>query len=151
MPLLSYPPAAFYFSVSFNGDTTDSSFQEVSGLKVEWEMLEVREGGQNRFTHKLPVRTKSSNIVLKRGAVVSGSPLATWLGSSFQADLARPPIKTRDVVIQLLNDTGDPIVKWWARGAYPLSWDHSALSSMESNLLIETVELSCAFIERSEP
>lgn len=151
MPPFSLPPPAFYFSVSFNGDTTDSSFQEVSGLKVEWEMEEVREGGQNRFAHKLPVRTKSSNVVLKRGAVPFGSPLANWLGASFKADFSSPPIKTQDVVVQLLNAKGDPIVKWWVRGAYPLSWDHSALSAMESNLLIETIELSCAFIERSQP
>ena len=151
MPLFSRPPAAFYFSVSFNGGTTDSSFQEVSGLKVEWEMQEVREGGQNRFTHKLPVRTKSSNVVLKRGAVLSGSPLANWLGDCFEADFSKPPIKTQNVVVQLLNAGGDPILKWWVLGAYPLSWDHSALSSMESNLLIETIELSCAFVERSQP
>jgi phage tail-like protein len=150
MSLFSYPPAAFYFSVSFNGDVRDSSFQEVSGLKVEWEMEEVREGGQNRFAHKLPVRTKSSNVLLKRGAVPLGSPLANWLGECFQAELGQP-IRTQDVIVQLLNAKGDPILKWWVLGAYPLSWDHSPLSAMESSLLIETIALSCAFIERSEP
>jgi phage tail-like protein len=151
MALFSYPPPAFYFSVSFNGSTTDSSFQEVSGLKVEWEMEELREGGQNRFAHKLPVRTKSSNVVLKRGAVLFGSPLANWLGDCFQADFSSGPIKTQDVIVQLLNAAGNPIVKWWVLRAYPLSWDHSTLSAMESNLLIETIELSCAFVERSQP
>jgi len=148
MPLFNLPPPSFYFSVSFDGDMRESSFQEVSGLKAEWKMQEVAEGGQNRFVHKLPTRTSYGNVRLKRGVVVYGSALALWLGKCFEADFVSKPVTKMDVIIQLLNGKGDPILKWTVFGAYPLSWDHSALSSQANNLLVETVELSCAYFER---
>jgi len=148
MPLFNVPPASFYFNVSFDGDTRESSFQEVSGLKAELKTEEVAEGGQNRFVHKLPTRTCYGNVTLKRGVVVAGSALAGWLGKCFEADFISQPVRSLDIVIQLLNAKADPILKWSVYGAYPVSWDHSALSSQESHLLIETVELSCQYFER---
>lgn len=151
MALFDPPPAAFHFSVSLGADRAESSFQEVSGLKAEWTTEEVKEGGQNRFVHRLPLRTRYSNVVLKRGVVLRTSALATWLTRSFRADFSGSPVKTTNLVVLLLNAQQQPILKWWLAGAYPVSWDHSTLSSMESNLLVETIELSYAFFERSIP
>lgn len=147
--LATMPPPSFHFAVSFDGSSVDSSFQEVSGLKAQWTTEDVAEGGQNRFVHRLPLRTSYTNAVLKRGVVVGGSPLAGWLAQSFRADFAVQPVVTRSVVILLLDGGGKPLVKWWLAGAYPVSWDHSPLSSTENNLLIETIELSYAFFERT--
>lgn len=147
-----YPRPSFYFSVRIGGCDADSSFQEVSGLKSEWTIdEEVREGGQNRFVHKLPLRTKYGNIVLKRGVVGPTSSLSKWLSACFRADMVRPPLDRRDLVVLLLGEDGKPVLKWSIVGAYPVSWDHSALNSAESNLLVETIELSCDFFERSRP
>ena len=56
-----YPPGAFHFKVEFNGVTgtdndTEQRFQEVSGLSFDIETEELKEGGENRFTWKLPKR-----------------------------------------------------------------------------------------------
>jgi phage tail-like protein len=55
-----YPPWGFYYKVEFTGlkGKNDVRFQTVSGLSVEYDMEEFKEGGENRFTHKLPGRTK---------------------------------------------------------------------------------------------
>ena len=143
-----YPPPAFCFDLSFDGSRVDASFQEISGLKVEWTTEDVEEGGQNRFVHKLPLRTRHSNLVLKRGVVRRTSALADWLKTAFQANFAAAPAQPKTVVVKLLDGKKRPIVKWTLTGAYPVSWDHSALNANESSILIETVELSCRFFER---
>ena len=61
------PPPVFAFRVDIDGAESDTSFQEVSGLEVQFETEDVVEGGQNRFVHRLPTRTKYSNLLLKRG------------------------------------------------------------------------------------
>ena len=148
MALFDPPPASFHFSVSFTGSLEESSFQEVSGLKAEWTTQDVAEGGQNRFVHRLPLRTRYSNVLLKRGVVIGDSKLAKWLGGAFSANFASSRVVTKSLVILLLNEVQKPIVKWWLAGAYPISWDHSPLNATESNLLIETIELSYSFFER---
>src|SRR3954453_9625590 len=52
-------------------------FTEVSGLQVEYEIMEYGEGGNNDFTHKLRGRRKYTNLVLKRG-VTNENALLTW-------------------------------------------------------------------------
>ena len=64
-----YPPVGFHFKVEFVnlGNNNDTRFQSVSGLNVEFETETFKEGGENRFEHKLPVRTKYPDLSLKRG------------------------------------------------------------------------------------
>ncbi len=60
------PYFSFQFLIEINGLIT-GGFSEVSGLQVEIETEEYREGGTNDYVHKLPKGTKYSNLVLKRG------------------------------------------------------------------------------------
>lgn len=148
MSLPFYPPPAFCFDLSIDGGRVDASFQEISGLKVEWTSEEVAEGGQNRFVHKLPLRVRHSNLVLKRGVARRQSALAAWLKTSFQGSFVAQPAQPKNVVVKLLDGGKRPLVKWSLTGAYPVSWDHSPLNSTENSVLIETMELSCRFFER---
>ncbi len=49
----------------------------------EYEYETFKEGGENRFEHKLPVRTKYADLVLKRG-MLTGSPLIDWMLKAFR-------------------------------------------------------------------
>jgi phage tail-like protein len=57
---LFYPPVGFHFLVRFEGLLTrfpgipDIGFQEVSGINAEFGVEEYREGGENRYAHRLP-------------------------------------------------------------------------------------------------
>ncbi|MEM7659809.1 MAG: phage tail protein, partial [Bacteroidota bacterium] len=78
-----YPPVSFYFVVSFtgeglDGETAETQFRSVSGLSVEFQTEALKEGGQNRFEHQLPTRTRYTPLVLKRG-VLLGSKLIEWV------------------------------------------------------------------------
>ena len=56
-------------------------FREVTGLQVTVNIVEVAEGGQNGFTHKLPSRMTWPNIIFKRGLTQSDA-LFDWLQKS---------------------------------------------------------------------
>lgn len=143
-----YPPRAFCFTFALEASNADGSFQEISGLKVNWTWDEVREGGQNSYVHRLPLRTEYSNLVLKRGVVRQGSPLGLWLASCFDGNFIVQKVQPKTAVVMLLDGASRPLVQWTLEGVYPLSWDHSSLNATESNLLIETIELTCREFRR---
>ncbi|MEO0408411.1 MAG: phage tail protein, partial [Cyanobacteria bacterium P01_A01_bin.135] len=70
--MIRYPPVSFFFDVifqevPFGKDAVETRFQSVTGLSVDMQTETLKEGGENRFEHILPVRTKYSPLVLKRG------------------------------------------------------------------------------------
>ncbi len=86
-----YPPVGFHFKVEFLdfqndtafGKENDVRFQSVSGLSVEYDSETFKEGGENRFEHKLPVRTKYPDLSLKRG-MLTDSKVIKWCLDAFQ-------------------------------------------------------------------
>ena len=60
-----------------------ASFQEVSGLSMEVEVLERNEGGENNYTHKLPGRVSYPNLTLKRG-ITQDNYFVTWFQESYE-------------------------------------------------------------------
>jgi phage tail-like protein len=53
-------------AITFDGMPT-AYFRSVSGISVEIEVVEFREGGSNDV-HKIPGRVKYPNLVLKQGS-----------------------------------------------------------------------------------
>src|SRR5437899_277245 len=86
-----YPPWGFYYKVEFSisQDSNDARFQTVSGLGVEYDYESFKEGGENRFEHKLPVRTKYSDMVLKRG-MLADSTVIKWFLDAFRERQFKP-------------------------------------------------------------
>src|SRR6188768_517748 len=111
-----YPPWGFYYRVEFgiSKNKDDVRFQSASGLSVEYDTEEYKEGGENRFTHKLPVRTKYADLVLKRG-MLTGSETVNWFLDAFRERLFRP----RTVNITLMNEKGEPLRSWNVAHAVP--------------------------------
>ena len=135
-----YPPVSFHFKVEFNGISSqdkDVQFQSVSGLSVDIETEEFAEGGENRFKHKFPVRSKFPNLVLKRG-MVTDSQLIKWCRDAIESfDFA--PV---DLTVKLLNENHEPLVTWNVVHAYPIKWDVAELNAEQSKVTIETIELA---------
>jgi phage tail-like protein len=134
-----YPPWGFYYKVEFDisGNTNDARFQSVSGLSVEYDYENFKEGGENRFEHKLPVRTRYADMVLKRG-MVTGSELISWFNKAFRDREFNPA----NVNVILMNEKGEPLRTWKISHAIPKKWIISDLNSMENSIVIETMELS---------
>jgi phage tail-like protein len=134
-----YPPWGFYYKVEFgiSQDKNDVRFQTVSGLSVEYDMEEYKEGGENRFTHKLPVRTKYADMVLKRG-MVTDSEVINW----FLRALRDREFEPANVNVILMNEKSEPLRTWKVAHTIPKKWTISDLNANENAVVIETMELS---------
>ena len=134
-----YPPWGFYYKVEFSigKNKNDVRFQSVSGLSVEYEYEEYKEGGENRFVHKLPVRTKYADLVLKRG-MLTDSEVIKWCLAAFRDRDFKPS----NIDIILMNEKGDPLRSWTITHAVPKKWLVSDLNANENALVIETLELT---------
>lgn len=135
-----YPPSGFHFSVNFKDiedDTLDHQFQSVSGLSVTLETEEFAFGGENRYKHVLPVRSKFSNLVLKRGVLVN-SKIIDWCKEAIENFEFNPV----DLTITLLNENHEPLMTWNVVRAYPVKWEVEEFNSMESKIVAETIELT---------
>ena len=132
-----YPPLGFHFKVEFANLKSEYEFQSVSGLTLELDTEEIAEGGENRFKHKLPVRTSFPNLVLKRG-LVTDSSLVKWCREAVKDFNITPT----DITISLLNEEHEPLMTWNVVHAYPLKWAMADFNAEESKLVIETIELA---------
>ena len=142
--------------VKFEGLKTDVAddvqFQSVSGLSADIETEEYSEGGENRFKHKLPTRIKFPNLVLKRG-LFKDSAIIGWCEDAIENFKFKP----LNLVITLYSDSQEkqqgeetvfdaenskPLITWKITHAIPVKWSIDELSSMESKLVMETLELT---------
>lgn len=139
------PPTAFYFSVTFDGmDEIDSSFQDVSGLKVKLGFDPKKEGGENSFVHRFPTHPTFESLVLKR-CLVPNSKLDNWCRDAINNFKFDP----RDIRISLLGAGNVKILASWnVVSAYPISWELSALKSTTNQLAIETLTLNYRYFKR---
>jgi phage tail-like protein len=141
-------PVGFHFKVEFQGIETkqnDHQFQSVSGLSIDLETEEIAEGGENRFKHKIPVRTKFPNLVLKRGMLLD-SGVIKWCKNALENFVFEPI----DITVSLLEKSSGessesdsvPLQSWNIVHAYPVKWNVSDLNAEENKYVIETLEIS---------
>ena len=143
MPQQYYPPWGFYYKVVFDIGKEEVRFQNVSGLSVEYDMEEYKEGGENRFVHKLPVRTKYADLVLKRG-MLTDSQVIRWFLDAFRDRQFTPT----NISVMLLNEQAnkqenpEPLRTWNVVNAVPKKWLVSDFNATENSVVIETLELT---------
>lgn len=112
-----------------------AGFSEVSGLTVETEIEEYREGGVNGFVHKVVKGTRHVPIVLKRG-LTSSNELWDWY-----SDVVSGRIVRRSGAIILFDDQFEEYRRWTFNEAYPVKWIGPELNASVSDIAIEQIEL----------
>lgn len=141
-------PRVYHFKVEFLdvGGVIDNDvrFQDVTGLSAEMGIEEIVEGGENRFTHRLPVRAKYSNLILKR-AMLTDSGLIKW----FRDAIENFEFSPSTVLVKLLDQDHEPIVTWNFINAWPVKWTISDLKATENAIAVETIELAYQYFRRS--
>jgi len=106
----------------------------------------VKEGGENRFIHQLPVRTSYTDLVLKRG-VFLGSGLLDWFKDAMQ-DFSFKPV---NVMISLLNDDHLPLYNWYVINAIPKKIEISGFNAERSELVIQTMTVGYQYFKYYDP
>jgi phage tail-like protein len=117
-----------------------ASFAECSGLSAETEVQEYSEGGRNDVVYKLPVRTRYSNITLRRGWTNS-----TELWSWYQ-EVIDGTVRPRDCsIVMCSNDgqnPGDELARVNVSQAFPVKWQGPDLKADSAGAAVETLELA---------
>ena len=129
------PYLSYRFLVEID-DLIVGGFSDVSGLQVETETEEYREGGVNDYIHKLPKVTKYLNLTLKRG-ITDSDVLWKW-----HQDIVNGKIERKNGRIVLLDSKGDEKWHWTFEGAYPVKWNGPDFKADNSTIAIETIELA---------
>ncbi len=97
------PYKAYNFLVEIEGLIV-GGFSEVSGMQIEIEVKDYREGGVNEFIHKLPGSTRyPQNLVLKHG-LTDIDLLWQWFVDVSEAISAKKSFERKNGSIFLLDD-----------------------------------------------
>lgn len=157
----TYPPVGFFFEVSFQGtfkdatgattnlakETVETRFQSVSGLSVDLQTETLKEGGEQRFEHILPVRAKYNPLVLKRG-LVKDSKMIQWCMDA----IVNFDIQPMDLLVHLLHVKRpdekqlpqgiEPLITWNVVNAWPKKWSISDFNAEQNSIAVESLELN---------
>jgi phage tail-like protein len=134
--MASYPLPKFHFQVEWGG--ANIGFTEVSGLDVETEVIEYRDGASLEYVKtKMPGMQKFSNITLKRGTFDGDNEFYGWWNT-----VALNTVERRDVTISLLNENHEPVVVWKVKNAWPVKVQSTDLKADGNEVAIETIELA---------
>ena len=135
------PFATFKFHVEV-GEIKEAAFTECSGLDITTDVFEYQEGGLNEYSHKLPGRTKLSNVTLKRGFATSNE-LFKWYSEMEQGLLTGDGITRKKVTITLYSTAKqDEKMSWTLNDAFPVKWVGPNFNAGEAAASIETLEFA---------
>jgi len=130
-----YPIVKFHFQLEWGG--TKIGFTEVSGLDVETEIVEYRDGASPEYSKiKMPGMQKFSNITLKRGTFATDNEYYDWWNT-----VKLNTIERRDITISLLNEEHEPVVVWKVKNAWPTKVQSTDLKADGNEVAIETMEI----------
>ncbi len=135
------PLPNFHFQVDWGA--TRMGFQEVTGLGLETEVIEYREGNSKlSSTVKIAGRKKYGDITLKRGIVSGDNEIFDWFEKN-KIGTTEP----RDVTISLLSDEHEPVVAWKLRNAWIKKMTGPTLDPQGNSVAIEEMTFTCEEIK----
>jgi phage tail-like protein len=131
----AYPLVKFHFQVEWSG--TKIGFTEVSGLDLESEVVEYRDGASPEYSKiKMPGMQKFSNITLKRGTFATDNEFYNWWNT-----VKLNTIERRDITISLLNEEHEPVITWKVKNAWPSKVQSTDLKADGNEVAIESMEI----------
>ena len=135
------PFATFKFHLEVGG-ITQAAFTDCSGLEMSTEVFEYQEGGLNEYVHKIPGRTKVSNVTLKRGFATSNE-LFEWYKEMEGKLLEGKRFDFQQVTIILYSSADqNELVRWTLDKAFPIKWVGPAFKTDEAAIAVETLEFA---------
>lgn len=137
------PYRVFDFEVEFVDGPTVGGFEKVSGLTMQMETVEYREGGVNDYVHKLPGQYSHETIVLENG-IVDERILFDWITQLRDGTTTVEEARTN---VQILVRAGHKKDQRWGFevfDAYPIQWDGPDLRATEKagQVAMQTLELA---------
>lgn len=126
------------FALEVAGKTL-GRFQEVGGLSVSMEVVDVVEGGQPSI-RRLPGPISWSNVTLKRGLTADNS-LLEWMQEASAPGASRTLVYS-DVAIVLFSSKQDRLRTWTLADAIPVRWGGPDFTLASDDVLVEELEIA---------
>ncbi|SFH76655.1 phage tail protein [Halpernia frigidisoli] len=128
----------FYFKVDFGNGMGTASFQEVSGLEKEPQIIKYRHGDAAESSSvKMPTVVKYGNITLKKGIIKKNQSVLTWFSM-----MKMNTIKRSTVIISLVDVYDKVQMTWTLKNAFPVKIVSTDLKSNAKEMAIENIELA---------
>ena len=134
------------------GDSEEISaaFSQFSGVKMEVETIQSRDGDENRVTANRDGTYTFAPVTLSKG-VVGDNDFLDWLLSA-SAGVHTGPTgvslrRTIDVIT--LNELGKPGVIWTLQGAMPIGYELAPLDGSRSEVLTESLTFAITGMKRT--
>jgi phage tail-like protein len=133
----AYPLPVYNYRVTIGENTL--GFSEVSGLSLEYEPVHYRHGLSFAMGGKIiPGKPKPVMLTLKKGIMQGKDFLSAWLQDTY----ADPSKDTKqNVLIDLCDQDGLPIVRWSVQGALPVKLEAPGFNANSNDVAVETLEL----------
>lgn len=159
------PYATYRFEVTFENPRgfhsapTRAGFQNVSGLSVNVNTMDYREGNEpTTIVRKLPGLTKVGNVTLKWGIIYEeqdNNVMFDWLGgvASLGEDGPKNGLTLMDIRIRLMNSTGttEGTPEWLLYRCYPISFSVPDLNAQSGSVAISSMELAVGAFKFTAP
>jgi len=129
------PSSGFRFTVAIDG-VNYAAFTEFRLPSLNVQTLDIQEGGQNTYVHKLPVRVNVGPATLRHG-ITRDLTLLKWYLQVLKGDLENA---YRQVTVVMYDVTRQPVATWTFRNACPVKWSGPTLKSDDNGVAIEEIE-----------
>jgi phage tail-like protein len=134
------PYPGYNFEILINGISDDGtavkgSFAEASGLEVDIQPIEYRNGAEDITVRKVPGLKKYPNIVLKRG-ILGDVALWNWIQQALDGKVQR----TEGSVV-LLDENKQEVMRWNFKRGWPCKWTGPGLNAKNNEIGMETLEI----------
>jgi phage tail-like protein len=139
------PYKSYRFLVEIDG-ITHAGFREARIPNTTQEVIEYREGNEPTTPRKLPGLTHYENVTLQWG-VTDSMELYSWRKAVEDGGIADA---RRNMAIVVLDDQGNPAVRWEFSQAWPKRYDAPELSAGGEDVAIETLEIVHEGMERTQ-
>ena len=146
------PIQVFRFLVRVgDNEEISAAFSRFSGIKMNVEAIQFREGSENRGVKEYtPVFTSYEPVTLSKG-VVGDNECMDWLCASSASMLTGPTgdkmRRTIDVIA--LTDQGIPGVTWTLQEAMPIGYELAPMDSSRSEVLTESITFAFTGMKRT--
>ena len=131
-PLLQYN---FLLEIDGTSEAV-AGFTEVSGINMESDIVESREGADTATVRKMPGLRKYGNITLKRG-YTTNTELWDWRKTVIDGATER-----KSGTIILLNESREPVLRWEFAQGWVSKYDGPALNATANEAAIEAIEIA---------
>lgn len=127
----------FRFTVSIDG-VNYAAFTECQLPSLSLETDEVKEGGQNAYSHKLAKRVNAGTVTLRHG-ISKNRELLNWYLQIMQGNVETA---SRDISIIVINGSHQVIMTFTFRNAIPVKWSGPSLKAGDGAVALEELELA---------